>query len=355
MESKIHSLRGRDTAKPRSLAARVLRRLKAYAEPLGFLAGTVLPLWLKTGRRPVLFSRYMALGDVICAFPAALELKRRHPGAAVIFHCREDYACLVRLAGVTEHVASNLNIHMLETAYACLFARVYRFTYAGEDGRPASKESLIAEYCRQHGVPVTEEHPRFEPDPAVVRRVRARLQANHFADGPLVVIHPGPTWPVREWPLEAWTELVRALAKEGFTHVIQIGSGRPGAVGAALDRPIPGVWSLVNELSLDESVALVSLCQVFVGIESGLLHVAAALRVPGVGLFGPTLPESRYAPSSSVRGVLAPVECRGCHHRWPRLHWETGCPHDIACMKAITPAQVLAACRAAAGAAARGH
>jgi hypothetical protein len=42
--------------------------------------------------------------------------------------------------------------------------------------------------------------------------------------------------------------------------------------------------------------------------------------------------------------VVSDVECQGCHHRVPRLHWITGCPYDIKCMKAIRVDQVLQAC-----------
>jgi hypothetical protein len=42
--------------------------------------------------------------------------------------------------------------------------------------------------------------------------------------------------------------------------------------------------------------------------------------------------------------VVSRIECQGCHHRIPRIHWETGCPYDIACMKNIPVAEVLATC-----------
>jgi ADP-heptose:LPS heptosyltransferase len=76
------------------------------------------------------------------------------------------------------------------------------------------------------------------------------------------------------------------------------------------------------------------------------LHAAACLRTPAVGVFGPTLPQLFYEEKYRAHFAASRVDCAGCHHRVPRLHWITGCPHDIKCMKSISPEEVLLACRA---------
>jgi ADP-heptose:LPS heptosyltransferase len=68
------------------------------------------------------------------------------------------------------------------------------------------------------------------------------------------------------------------------------------------------------------------------------------LRIPCVGIFGATSPQLRLPARDVQNCVVSRVECQGCHHRVPRIHWETGCPHAIACMKSIPVAEVLAAC-----------
>ncbi|HEX9046385.1 MAG TPA: hypothetical protein VF988_05105, partial [Verrucomicrobiae bacterium] len=114
------------------LGWRAVNFMKHHGEPLWFVLSRVLPLWLRTGRRPVLVSRYMAMGDVICAFPAALELKKRHLGAPMIFHCREDYACLPAMAGVTRHTVSELNVPQIQRYYRFCFGGIYEFLYGDE-------------------------------------------------------------------------------------------------------------------------------------------------------------------------------------------------------------------------------
>lgn len=322
-------------------------KIKAQVETLVFIGRVVLPVLMRTRRRPVVFLRHMALGDVISTFPAALELKKRHPNTAFIYFCLPEFACLPRLGGITNLVAWPPHVELIETTYDFLFAAIYKFVYHDEAGRSTSTEPVIAEYCRQHGVAVTETHSPLAVAPAEAAKVKSLLEKHGIRpDAPLILIHPGPSWNVREWPGESWAQLTRELAARNYRQIIQLGSGRRGAVGAALDCEIPHVLSLVNQLTLEEAVALISLGDIFIGIDSGLLHVAVSVRVPAIGLFGPTTPQLRYSPAGTGSFLVGEVDCRGCHHRVPRLHWQTGCPFEIKCMKSISVPQVLDRCLA---------
>lgn len=316
--------------------------MSARLRRIWFLLGTVLPLWLRTWRRPVLFVRPGALGDILCTFPAALELKKRHPGAAFIYCCHRDFTCLPRLGEVTPHVTSAY--FAPKSRWNFLLSAVYHFDYADEQPGSASTETIIAEFCRQHGVPVTDSHPRLHVDPKALSRVKSRLADLNLHGGPLAILHLGPSWPVREWPRDAWVSLIQELKRHGTDNVIQVGAGKHVQLGKVQDTAIPEAMSLVGRLTLEETIALISLGQLFVGIDSGLLHIAAALRTPAVGIFGATSPRFRFSTNSSCAFVVSRVECQGCHHRMPRLHWMTGCPYDIRCMKAISTKEVLAAC-----------
>ncbi|MEI9863113.1 MAG: hypothetical protein WDN00_00850 [Limisphaerales bacterium] len=65
---------------------------KRQVQAFWYVATVVLPVILRTRSRPVLFSKYSGIGDIICTFPAALELKKRHPGAVSIYNCHYDFA-----------------------------------------------------------------------------------------------------------------------------------------------------------------------------------------------------------------------------------------------------------------------
>ncbi len=159
--------------------------------------------------------------------------------------------------------------------------------------------------------------------------------------------------------MKLWEELADSLHQRGYTNLVQIGLGEymasqqtqpilaSGAVvnlGKATVKAIPKVHSLLGVLSLEESIAAISLARLFVGIDSGLLHIAACTRTSAVGLFGATLPQNFYRPELGKDCVVAEVDCAGCHHRLPRAHWITGCPYDIRCMKTLPVSAVLEAC-----------
>ncbi len=318
--------------------------VKRHLEAIRFVTTLILPAILRTGRRPVIFSKYSGIGDIICTFPAALELKKRHPGAEFIYNCHPDYVCLPKIAGVATHVTSNPNIGLIEYWYRFLLSGFYHFISDDDRSEVVPSEVYIKDFAKPFGVTVTDDHPRLQSAPSVLAKVRGLLQEEGISKGPLIVIHPGPSWPVREWPDESWSRLVEELRRRGFPNIVQLGTGKVLRFGAVDVASIPGVLPLIDKLTLEESIALISLGSLFVGIDSGLLHIAASVQTPAVGLWGPTSPQLRFSAANARSFVTSGVECQGCHHRVPRLHWITGCPFEIACMKSIPVEEVLKAC-----------
>jgi heptosyltransferase-3 len=147
---------------------------------------------------------------------------------------------------------------------------------------------------------------------------------------------------VREWLKQSWEQLVQQLQKKGYTNIIQIGTSQHTlTLGASEGKLINGVYSLVDQMTLDETIALISLAQVFVGIDSGMLHIAASVGTKSVGIWGATSARFLSSPTNRKHHIVSSVPCQGCHHRVPREHWITGCPYEIRCMKEITVEKVL--------------
>jgi len=309
-----------------------------------FVLTVILPCIVRSWRRPVIFSRYAGLGDVICTVPAARELMKRHPGAAFIYNCHADFTSVARLAGIADHVTSLVPIGLIGHWYRWLLAGFYHFANSDDVEVAGEKETMVAEFCRQFSVPVTEEHPLIEVSPLARSKVLEVLAAKKLDPERLVLIHPGPSWPVREWPGEKWERLVKQLRQHGFTSIGQLGVGRYVNFGAVEVPVVPGAISLLDQFTVEECFAVISQAKLFVGIDSGLLHIAAATRTLSVGIFGMTFPEFRFAKSFREGFVVTRVECAGCEHRKPRLHWITGCPHDIRCMWTLDSDEVLQAC-----------
>lgn len=320
--------------------------LSRHAAALGYVLGVVLPVILRTGRRPVIFSRDSGMGDIICSVAAARELMKRHPGAPCIYNCHAEFADVPRLAGVAGRVTSLRQIGVVGYWYRFLLAGFYHFAHGDDLSGPEGNQPMVAQFLRQFDLPVTEEHPALPVTAAAREKVLQVLARKGLDASDFVLVHPGPSWLVREWPRENWVRLVAELRARGVAGIGQLGVGRHLTRGKVEEAAIPGAVSLVDEFNIEECIALIAQAKLFIGIDSGPLHIAACVRTPSVGIFGMTFPELRFSKQFRANFVASQVECAGCEHRKPRLHWMTGCPYDIRCMKQITVEEVLRACLA---------
>jgi lipopolysaccharide heptosyltransferase II len=180
--------------------------------------------------------------------------------------------------------------------------------------------------------------------------VQTRLGGAGIAPGDeIIVIHVSAGNPFRRWPLPHFAALAAALAAAGARRRVVLTSGpsdREAAarvLGDARQRVGPDAQHRVvacGDFSLAELRALVEHAAVYIGGDSGPLHIAATSRVPVVGLYGPTLP-ARSAPWRDPRLLAEAVEvqglpCRPCNQR-------VCAPGDFRCLTTITPEQVAAA------------
>jgi ADP-heptose:LPS heptosyltransferase len=345
---------------PSALKSRTIRRVSAgknerprlvvllsrHAAAIGYVLRVVLPVILRTGRRPVIFSRPTGMGDIICTIPAARGLMRRHPGATFIYNCHADFAAIPRLAGIANRITSLEPIGIVGHWYRFLLAGFYHFAHGDDLPDAGCQEPMVTEFLRQFGLPISDEHPELPIDPEARQRAFALIASKNLSLDSLVLIHPGPSWPVREWPRENWTQLVAALRERGYTNIAQLGVGRYMNFGKVEVPTIPGTVSLLDAFTVEECIAAIAQAKLFIGIDSGLLHIAAGTRTPAVGIFGMTLPEFRFSKHFRKDFVVNRVPCAGCEHRKPRLHWVTGCPYDIKCMRTLPVDDVLRACLA---------
>lgn len=185
-------------------------------------------------------------------------------------------------------------------------------------------------------------------DPDVESRVATRLRSAGVAPGaPLVLVHVSAGNPFRRWPPEAFTEAVVELARHDPARRFILTSGPSDADAAreivrdARARLGPqGAAVMTDEYDIRELRSLAARAAVYIGGDSGPLHVAATTSVPIVALFGPTLAE-RSMPWRDPRWFAeaidaGPLPCRPCHQR-------TCVPGDFRCLTRIDPARVIAA------------
>ena len=299
----------------------------------------------KLRRRPViLFERHGGIGDIICTFPAVLELRKRHPDAVFVYSVWKSFKSIVEMGRVADRVVEkDWSTEMPKVVY-----QDYDTCYQPwlEDERPLGGEyrHLVDDFAQTLNITLASRQPRLYL-PAIIsglvgkRFIPLRKRAKYIFG-----IHVGPSWQVREWSVAGWTRLVAMLREKYDCIIIQLGSDLDTTKGFVRTPRIPDTEDWVGKLSLEESVAALEQLQIFMGIDSGLLHAAGAVGTPVVGFFGPINPKLRLPPETPSLAVTSQVPCLGCHHRLPRLHWQEGCPHDIRCMSELTADEALVAC-----------
>ena len=193
-------------------------------------------------------------------------------------------------------------------------------------------------------------------DPAAVARVDARLaQAGLTPATPLVVVHVSAGNPFRRWPPAHFAALAAGLVAADPARVVVLTAGPSESSAAeqigAMARARAGSPQAdrilrAGEFDLAELRALIGRAVLYIGGDSGPLHVAGTTRTPVVGLFGPTL-AVRSAPwrdpAIPTRSVEPPpLPCRPCDQRVCE-------PGDFRCLGLIAPEAVLAEAEAVVG------
>ena len=183
--------------------------------------------------------------------------------------------------------------------------------------------------------------------------VRNRLRQAGVPDtAALAVLHVSAGNPFRRWPADRFAALAAALTAGPHALHVVITSGPSDADAAAAvtdaARRLSGATAdrvvRAGEFDLTELAALVGLARLYVGGDSGPLHVAGTTRTPVVALFGPTLPERslpwRDPAIPAISVDAGPLPCRPCHQR-------TCVTGDFRCLMDISVGQVVDACRRA--------
>jgi ADP-heptose:LPS heptosyltransferase len=128
---------------------------------------------------------------------------------------------------------------------------------------------------------------------------------------PLLLLGPTANWAGKVWPAERFVALAQALTAAGapLEGARPVLLGGPGETERAMAAPViaalPEALDLVGALTLPEAAALLARGRLFIGNDSGLMHLSAATGAPTLGLFGPT-PAGEYAPvGRAARAVVA--------------------------------------------------
>jgi heptosyltransferase II len=318
------------------------------------------------------------LGDAVLSLPAARAVRERFPEAHITvlargwvaeLYRREPFADEVILAPRTWRArfevardlrrrnfdAAILLPNSFESALTLCMAGIPRRIGYGRDRRsflltdavappkpgeiPPHERFYYAELLRRAGL--IQQYPSEDRillhahDEA--RCVGLELFRSMGFRMPVIGVSPGAqNSRAKQWPPERFVESALRLATSLDAAIVLFGSAAEQrlcqSMAEAIRRAGRPVLSLAGETTLDRFIELAAACRVFLTNDSGAMHVASALAVPTVAIFGPT--EYFATAPAGPRSVIVrePVECSPCMLR--------DCPIDHRCMTAVSAERV---------------
>ncbi|MEW5773973.1 MAG: glycosyltransferase family 9 protein [Thermodesulfobacteriota bacterium] len=187
-------------------------------------------------------------------------------------------------------------------------------------------------------------------EPRLVLPAAAEARAAEFfaalPPGPVLGVHPGSTWPTKQWPEEYFGQVMARAHAAGAAVVLFAGPDEKDCAARVLAASgLAGrdnVHDLAGRLSLPELAAHLARLDCYLTGDSGPMHLAWAGGAPVVALFGPTTRDLGFFPRGSSTVLELDLDCRPCG-----LHGPRSCPKGHhRCMRDLTPETAWTAVKA---------
>ncbi len=255
--------------------------------------------------------RYDAVIDFQGAFRSALLA--RWSGAPIVYGSAQAHENAASMFYTRKVLVKTSGTHVVEQARA-LAEAVIRTAVISTDIPPT---------------PTAEMQVEFPVDPDAEAKIAGlTADGNNFA-----ILNPGAGWGAKMWPAERYGQVAQQLAKDGLCSLVNYGPGEE-ELARAVEAAGEGTARKIS-CSVSELIALTRRARLFIGGDTGPMHMAAALKIPVVAIFGPTNP-ARNGPFGTRSIVLRSASSMTDHSR--RREPEQG-------LLAITAGEVVAATR----------
>ncbi len=164
-----------------------------------------------------------------------------------------------------------------------------------------------------------------------------KIKEDLLKNKPYITLAPGAKHFTKRWPAEYYSELIKRIFQETKIEAVLIGGDDDVEVSENILKGFDdeAVMSLVGQLSIQETAAVIKGSSLLITNDSGLMHVADALAVPLIAIFGSTVEELGFFPGGPEAIVIqnSGLYCRPCSHigrsHCPKTHFR--------CMQEITP------------------
>jgi len=189
-------------------------------------------------------------------------------------------------------------------------------------------------------IPLDKLVPKLNVSGAAKEQVGQKLQDANINRDFIYAICPGAEYgPSKRWPTEHFAVLAQQLIKQNSNNQIVLLGGKNDYSLAqeitSQSKLVSNIHNWCGNTSLDEAIALIGMSKAVVSNDSGLMHIAAALQIPQVAIFGSSDPTHTPPLSDRAKIMWLNMSCSPCHKRV--------CPlGHLRCLKDILPEQVLA-------------
>jgi heptosyltransferase-2 len=266
--------------------------------------------------------RQLALGT---QFALAAELRRENYASALIMSRKWKAALAPALAGIPERTG---------------FVGEARFGVLNDVRYGEKQLPRMVDQCAALALPANATLPKEWPLPQLAvgaGDVAAWRRANNLGDARAVALAPGAVGPSKRWSYFAYA--TKALTAQGFDVWVVGGPGEKAVATELVQAGGPRVRDLTGN-DLRNAILALAAVPLAISNDSGLLHVAAAIGTPAIGIFGPTSPDL-WKPLNPIAAVIqskTDVPCRPCHKPVCRMQHHA-CMRDIATGEVIEVAQ----------------
>ncbi len=295
--------------------------------------------------RKILVVRFSSMGDIVLTTPVLMALRKRFPSAQIDYLAKAQFLPLLEnhpsgcgcipltdsLRGDSKaylafcdslrdkgydlivDLQANGRSYVLRKRVFRDYVKVNKRTLRrillvkfglGRDNYPDIRRRFL-EPLSLLGIDISKELSKaiLSVDDCEIANVEKRFfSGTHCSPAP-IAIHPGAKWELKEWGIEKFQKLAKVLIDKGH---------RVLWFGAPYDYESEKII-FAEKTSIRELMALIATSAVFVGNDSGPLHIAEGVGTPSVGIFGPTHPSLGYSPNHEGSYVLGvDIKCRPC-------------------------------------------
>lgn len=256
---------------------------------------------------------------------AANYLRSRKYDVAFNLHGGTTSSMFIRASGAKHRVG------LSHYRYKRFYNHIYTSAadYFGRDKLHSAEQQLAL--LGLSGVPVDDlPKTRLTVSDAAMEKVRTTCGSEWFNSGNYALLHPSTAFFTKQWPTTHFAATAEYLHNKGI-HTVAIASKSESAVLTDLIASANVPITTFDDLTLPEITALASRAKVFVGNDSGMAHIAAAVQTPSVVIFGSSN-RTHWHPwtDAPYEVVFTPFDCQPCPGYKCELYGDAPCIRNVA-------------------------